>query len=149
MRHCVKCGESLQENNKYCPKCGADNNFRIPDSNEIAEQKNHKKISPKDKKISLILSLISLFMAIVPFITLYSCVELQKNPNEETIMASMIGMVLFMLVLDTPFTGIGITLGVISYTKNKNNILSIISMILTILPYAIFFLYVLYVDIFV
>ena len=64
-------------------------------------------------------------------------------------MASMIGMVLFMLVLDTPFTGIGITLGVISYTKNKNNILSIISMILTILPYAIFFLYVLYVDIFV
>ena len=140
MRHCVKCGESLQENNKYCPKCGADNNFKIPDANEIAAQKEQKKVSPKDKKISLTLSLISFFMAIVPFITLYLCMQLHESPDTETLKAGILAMFLFIELIEVPFTGIGMALGVISYVKNKDNILSILSMILIAIPYVVVFI---------
>lgn len=140
MRHCVKCGTPLQKNNKYCPKCGADNNFKIPDANEIAEQEHKKRVSPKDKKISLILSLISLFMAIVPFIIIYFCMQLHDLPNGEAFLASLLGMFLFMGGIEVSFTGIGMTLAVISYTKNKDNIISILSMIITLIPYAILFI---------
>lgn len=133
MKYCVKCGERILEENKFCPNCGADNNFKIPEKKPL-----EKKVSDRDKNISLVLSIVSFILSLIPLITIYHCLEVGNLTEKDSLLATMIFMFSFFGVLEIPISGISVTLGVASYAINKNNILSILSILLTIFPYILF-----------
>lgn len=134
MKYCVKCGMSISAESKSCPGCGADNNFKVPEKKQPEDKV--KKIS---KNTSLILSIISFIIALAPIITLYYCIDTGPGTLKENLVFASALMFSFFGLIELPISGMGLGLAIAAYATNKNNILAILSIILTIFPYVLFF----------
>lgn len=132
MIKCTFCGAPLSNNEPMCEYCNMYNKEQIEQKQTTTQNKGP---SPEEKKVSKILSILSLIIVIPMYVISFNGAI---SIDEMTFPAGLLAMVmLYSMTIGIIPHIIGIILSIISLKKDKTNIIAKISFTITILPYAI------------